>query len=34
MGEAGLRTCQEKFDIKDVAKRFENLYQEMVHNKV
>lgn len=30
IGDAGYRTCQEKFDIRDAAKRFEDLYREMV----
>jgi glycosyltransferase involved in cell wall biosynthesis len=30
IGDAGYRTCQEKFDIKDAAKRFEELYRELV----
>jgi glycosyltransferase involved in cell wall biosynthesis len=31
IGDAGHRSCQEKFDIKDAAKRFEDLYQELVN---
>lgn len=30
LGEAGLATCRQKFDIKDAAARFERLYQELV----
>jgi|CXWL01.1.fsa_nt_gi glycosyltransferase involved in cell wall biosynthesis len=30
IGDAGYRSCQEKFDIKDAAKRLEELYQEIV----
>ncbi|MBL8014507.1 MAG: glycosyltransferase [Candidatus Omnitrophica bacterium] len=30
IGEAGLATCREKFDIKDAAARFVDLYQDLV----
>lgn len=30
IGEAGLQTCREKFDIKDAAARFEGLYRELI----
>lgn len=30
IGESGLQTCREKFDIRDAAERFETLYQELI----
>lgn len=32
IGEAGLQTCREKFDIKDAALRFQELYQGLVQS--
>jgi glycosyltransferase involved in cell wall biosynthesis len=31
IGEAGFKTCRERFDIRDTARRFEALYAELVH---